>query len=182
MLGHLAGKRGGELGEWEGIDNTRAMSEEATPEMPTRGSATVEVAASAGDVYEFLTDLERLPTLSPENQRCEFLGDETEIAVGVRFRGHNKAGDYEWHADCEVTVADPGKAFAYVVPPEFAHTTTWGYDIEATSEASCTVTEWFDAPMLAMPDVYPGTIEGRCANLEKACGITMANLQAAFAD
>lgn len=151
-----------------------------SPDLPTTGSATVEVDASAEDVYAFLTDLERLPTLSPENQRCEFLGDATAVDMGVRFRGHNKAGDYEWHADCEVTVAEPGKAFAYIVPPEFKHTTTWGYDIEATGPNTCRVTEWFDAPMLALPDVYPGKIEGRCANLEKACGITMENLRAAF--
>ena len=154
---------------------------DAANDMPTKGSATVEVAASANEVYAFLTDLDRLPTLSPENQRCEFLDGASAIAVGVRFRGHNKAGDYEWHADCEVTVADAGKSFAYVVPPDFEHTTTWGYDIEATGDNSCTVTEWFDAPMLALPDVYPGTIEGRCENLTKACGITMENLRQAFA-
>lgn len=157
------------------------MTDSSPTDLPTRGSATVNVDASADDVYAFLTDLARLPTLSPENERCEFLNDASAIAVGVRFRGHNKAGDYEWHADCEVTVADQGKAFAYIVPPDFEHTTTWGYDIEATGDNSCTVTEWFHAPMLALPDVYPGTIEGRCENLENACRITMESLRYAFA-
>ncbi|MFB0926833.1 MAG: SRPBCC family protein [Acidimicrobiales bacterium] len=156
------------------------MTESSATELPTKGSATVEVNASAADVYALLTDLDRLPTLSPENQRCEFLHDAAAIATGVRFRGHNKKGDYEWHADCEVTVADVGKAFAYIVPPDFKHATTWGYDIESTGPNSCTVTEWFDAPMLALPDVYPGQIEGRCENLEKACLTTMENLRAAF--
>lgn len=146
----------------------------------TTGSATVDVAASASRVYAFLTDLARLPTLSPENQRCEFLGDATEIEVGVRFRGHNEAKGYEWHADCEVTVAEPGRAFAYEVPPGFEHATTWSYVIEAIDDDHCRVTESFDAPMLAMPDVYPGKIEGRRDNLEKACRITMDNLRAAF--
>lgn len=158
------------------------MNDTSSAALPTRGSATVEVAGSADDVYAYLTDLDRLPTLSPENQRCEFLNDATAVEVGVRFRGYNKSGDYEWHADCEVTTADPAKAFAYVVPPEFEHATTWAYDIEATGANSCRVTESFDAPMLALPDVYPGTIEGRCENLEKACRITMENLKAAFSD
>ncbi len=157
------------------------MTESSATDLPTKGSATVEVAASADDVYALLTDLDRLPTLSPENQRCEFLDGATAIDIGVRFRGHNKSGDYEWHADCEVTVADSGKTFAYIVPPDFKHTTTWGYDIESTGPDSCKVTEWFDAPMLALPDVYPGTIDGRCENLEKACRITMENLRSAFA-
>lgn len=148
--------------------------------MPTTGSATVEVNASAADVYALLTDLDRLPGLSPENERCEYLDDATAIDVGVTFRGHNKAGDYEWHADCVVTVADPGRSFAYTVPPKFEHATTWSYDIESTGPASCRVTESFDAPLLAMPEIYPGTIEGRCDNLIKACSTTMENLKAAF--
>lgn len=156
------------------------MTDSPDTDFPTKGSATVEVGASAQAVYDFLTDLDRLPTLSPENQRCEFLKDADGIEVGVRFRGYNKSGDYEWHADCEVTVADAGRAFAYVVPPSFEHATTWGYDIEAIGPDSCRVTEWFDAPMLALPDVYPGKIEGRCANLERACQTTMEALRAAF--
>ncbi len=162
------------------IDHTASMTEPA-PEYPTTGSASVEVDASAEDVYAFLIDLDRLPTLSPENERCEFLGDATAVAVGVRFRGFNRARDYEWHADCEVTVADRGRAFAYVVPPKFEHATTWRYDIVSTGPDSCTVTETFDAPLLSMPDVYPGRIEGRCENLQKACETTMANLRSAFA-
>jgi uncharacterized protein YndB with AHSA1/START domain len=159
------------------INDTAQMEQSVT-----NGSATVDVAASASDVYAFLTDLERLPTLSPENERCEFLGDATAIAVGARFRGHNRARDYTWHADCEVTVADPDLSFAYEVPPAFEHTTTWSYTIESTGPTSCRVTESFAAPMLAMPDVFPGKIEGRRDNLEKGCQITMQNLQSVFAN
>jgi uncharacterized protein YndB with AHSA1/START domain len=148
----------------------------------TQGSATVDVNGSAAEVFAFLTDLERLPTLSPENVRCEFLGEAATIAVGTRFRGHNKAGNYEWHADCEVTVVEPDRAFAYEVPPAFEHATTWSYVIEPTGPTTCRVTESFDAPMLALPEVYPGKIEGRRDNLEKGCEITMQNLQSAFAD
>lgn len=145
----------------------------------TKGSATIRVEASPEAVYAYLTDLELLPGLSPENQRCEFLDGATDLALGTKFRGHNKAGDYEWHADCEVTALEPNRAFAYEVPPGFEHATTWGYSIEPDGSGSV-VTEWFDAPMLALPDVYPGRIEGRRDNLEKACETTMANLKAAL--
>lgn len=158
-------------------DDTVSMTDD-----PTTGSATVDVEASAADVYAFLTDLDRLPTLSPENERCEFLGDAATIEVGTRFRGHNRAGSYEWHADCVVTIAEPDRRFAYEVPPGFEHATTWSYEIESTGPTSCRVIERFDAPMLALPDVYPGRIEGRRDNLEKGCRITMDNLRAAFAD
>ena len=151
--------------------------------MPTRGSATVEVNAASDEVFAFLTNLELLPTLSPENQRCELIDGSTSVAIGTRFRGYNKAGDYEWHADCVVTVFEPSSEFAYVVPPDFDHATTWRYTIESNGDAlnpSCVVTESFDAPLLAMPDVYPGRIEGRRDNLERACAITLANLKAAL--
>lgn len=145
----------------------------------TTGSAVVRVDATPEAVYAYLTDLERLPGLSPENVRCEFLDEATELAVGVKFRGHNRAKDYEWHADCEVTVLEPNREFAYDVPPGFEHATAWSYTIEPDGSGSI-VTERFSAPMLALPDVYPGTIEGRRDNLEKACQITMANLKKAL--
>lgn len=144
---------------------------------PTTGSATVEISASAADVFAILTDLDQLPTLSPENERCEYLNGESELAVGVTFRGHNRAGDYEWHADCVVTEFDAGRLFAYEVPPNFEHATTWRYTVEPTADG-CRVTESFEAPLLALPDVYPGRIEGRRDNLVRAIEKTLANLKA----
>lgn len=148
-------------------------------EYVTTGSASIRIDASPTAVYDHLTDLEKLPLLSPENVRCEFLGGGDRIEVGARFRGHNKAGDYEWHADCDVVVADPGKEFAFVVPPDYELQTTWRYTITLDG-SGCIVTESFDAPMLGRPDIYPGKIEGRCEQLEKACGETLRNLRAAL--
>jgi len=145
----------------------------------TRGGASVHVPAPAAAVFAYLTDLEKLPGLSPENQRCEFLDGSPQVAVGARFRGHNKAGDYEWHADCEVTVYEPDREFAYIVPPDFDAATVWSYVITPDGDG-CTVSETFHAPLLGMPEVYPGKIEGRRDNLERACETTMANLRDAF--
>lgn len=111
--------------------------------------------------------------------RCELLDGATNVEVGTRFRGHNKSGDHEWHADCVITELEPGRRFVYEVPPGYAHATTWSYTIEPDGDA-CVVTESFDAPMLSMPDVYPGKIEGRRDNLERACETTLANLKVAL--
>ena len=154
------------------------MSDTVPTDSPVHGSASVHIEASPEEVFAVLTDLDRLPTLSPENERCEFLGESTSVEVGATFRGYNKAGDYEWHADCVVTELEPGRRLAYEVPPKFEHATVWAYTIEPDADgASCTVTESFHAPLLALPDVYPGKIEGRRDNLEKACKTTMANLK-----
>jgi uncharacterized protein YndB with AHSA1/START domain len=147
-----------------------------TEHWPIDGSARVRVDASPDEVFALLTDLDELPQLSPENERCELLEGFTEVGPGARFRGHNRAGDYEWHADCEVTVFEPGRRFAYVVPPDYEHATEWSYTIEPDGDG-CIVTESFHAPLLALPDVYPGRIEGRRDNLEAACRTTMANLK-----
>ena len=156
------------------------MSDAVPTDSPLHGSASVHVDAAPDVVFALLTDLDRLPVLSPENERCEFLGDSTTIEVGATFRGHNRVGDYEWHADCVVTELEPDRRFAYEVPPGFEHATTWTYTIEPDAHGDgCTVTESFHAPLLALPDVYPGRIEGRRDNLETACETTMANLRAA---
>ncbi len=157
------------------------MSDDHQAGSPLHGSASVHVEASPAEVFALLTDLERLPALSPENVRCEFLEGSSTIEVGARFRGHNRAGDYEWHADCVVTELDPDRRFAYEVPPAYEHATTWAYTVEPdTDGAGCTVTETFHAPLLGLPDVYPGRIEGRRDNLERACASTMANLKSAL--
>ena len=66
------------------------------------------------------------------------------------------------------------------MPPKFEHATVWRYEITPTSNATCTVTESFEAPLLELPEIYPGKIEGRRDNLEQACQTTMNNLRAAF--
>lgn len=147
---------------------------------PTTGSASITVSATPAEVYDHLTDLAKLADLSPENVRCELHKDSDDVTVGARFRGYNKAGDYEWHADCVVTEADPGRSFAFEVPPGFEHATTWRYDLAASDDGGTVVTESFDAPLLALPDVYPGKIDGRCAQLQAACETTLANLKAAI--
>ncbi len=146
---------------------------------PIAGSATVRIAAPPEAVYEFLTDLDRLPTLSPECQRCERDTGEGPLAVGDRFTGHNAVGDYTWSAQCQVTVAEPAVEFAYDVPPNFSHATRWRYTMAADGDETV-VTEYFDAPLLARPDIYPGRIEGRRDGLEAACEATLAALKEAL--
>ena len=145
---------------------------------PVSGSASVQVDAPPDTVFALLTDLDRLPRFSPENQRCELIDGSDAVAVGTRFRGYNKAGDYEWHADCMVTELDPGRRFTYEVPPGYEHATVWSYEIAPAGDG-CVVTESFHAPLLAHPEIYPGKVEGRRDQLERACEITMENLKAA---
>lgn len=148
-------------------------------EWPTTGSASIVIDASPDEAYAFVTDLAKLPTLSPENQRCELIEGSTAVEVGAQFRGWNKNGDYEWNADCLVLVAEAGKEFSFKVPPEWEYATTWTYRFEAEGDG-VRVTESFDSPMLGDPEIYPGKLEGRCENLREACQTTLENLKTAL--
>lgn len=147
---------------------------------PTTGTASIEVAATPEAAYDFVTDLEKLPLLSPENRRCEFIEGSTEIVEGALFRGHNERGGYEWSADCRVVTADRGKEFSFVVPPKWKYATTWTYRFEAVDGGGTRVTESFDSPMLGDPEIYPGKLEGRCEQLQAGLETTLANLKAAL--
>ncbi|MCP5029530.1 MAG: SRPBCC family protein [Actinomycetia bacterium] len=150
-----------------------------TTEWPTTGSASITIDASPAEAYAFVTDLDKLPLLSPENVRCEFTGDSTTIGEGATFKGHNKNGDYEWSADCLVKVAEPGRQFSFLVPPGWEYATTWSYRFEPEGDG-VRVTESFDSPMLGDPEIYPGKLEGRCGQLQAACEVTLANLKTAL--
>ena len=100
------------------------------PEWPTTGSASIRIAASPEAAYDYVTDLATLPTLSPENQRCEFIEGSTEIVEGALFRGFNENGGYEWSAECRVLEAERGRVFSFLVPPAWEYATTWTYRFE----------------------------------------------------
>ena len=139
------------------------------------GSASVDVEASPDEVWALISDVTRIGEFSPECQRAEWTEGEG-AEVGNKFRGYNKSGDYEWNAECIITAAEPGAEFTYSVPPGFDAATTWSFRIEEIDGGS-RITESFDAPLLAMPDVYPGQIEGRCAQLQGAIERTVDNLK-----
>ena len=78
-----------------------------------------------------------------------------------------------------VLSADPGREFAFKVPPEWEYATTWKYEFASEGDG-VRVTESFDSPMLGDPEIYPGKIEGRCEQLQAACETTLQNLKAAL--
>lgn len=97
----------------------------------TEGTATRFVAAPADVVYDVIADVTSIGTRSPECYRCEWLDPTTAAATpGARFRGHNKLGPLRWSTVCEVTLADPGERFAFVVlGPGERESTRWSYDL-----------------------------------------------------
>ena len=93
-------------------------------------SDTVEryIQASPEDLYEVVADVTRTPELSPEVTACEWLDGATGPAAGVRFRARNRAGrGPDWHNTPVITVADPGREFAFSRTEKGAGTIVWRY-------------------------------------------------------
>ncbi len=116
----------------------------------TGGSVTVEIAADPTTVYDLISDVTRIGEWSPECHRAEWLGDAAGPAVGARFKGHNRWKLNRWARTCEVTVAEPGRAFAFRTVPAWgpsADSTTWTWEIEPTADG-CAITQSYEITKL----------------------------------
>ena len=101
----------------------------------TTGAVEQVLAATPEEVYTLVSDVTRIGERSPE---CHTAAWESGVpgTVGATFRGRNRAGLLaRWSRVCEVTEAEPGRAFAFRTVPERVDptrrdSTTWTYRIE----------------------------------------------------
>ena len=101
------------------------------------------IKASPMAVWDAITDVTRMGEWSPECHTCEWQGDATGPAVGARFLGHNRNGEYEWTTEAEITECVPGERFAFdgvFGDLRFSH---WAYVIEP-ADGGARVTEVWD--------------------------------------
>jgi hypothetical protein len=96
-----------------------------------RDEVSTVVAAGPDEVYAVVADVLRMPDLSPEVVSCRWLDGATGPAVGARFEAVNAAGNGRtWKNRPVVTVADPGREFAFTRTEPFAGTIAWRYRFE----------------------------------------------------
>jgi hypothetical protein len=99
------------------------------------------IEASPQALYDVVADVTRTPELTPDIVSCAWLDGATGPAVGARFKAINKAGrGPNWSNKPVVTVAEPGKEFAWARTEPFAGTVVWRYVFEADG-AGTRVTE-----------------------------------------
>jgi len=144
---------------------------------PEQGSASIEIDAAPEVVWALIADITRMGEWSPECRRAEWEAGATQPAVGARFRGYNRAGEYEWDAPCIVVECEPGKVFAFDVPPDAPELTRWRFELVPAGSGTM-LTESFDAPMINM-EGQPSNFDGRYEMLVKAINKTIANIKAA---
>ena len=106
---------------------------------------TVEIAAPPDTVYALVSDITRMGEWSPECVRCTWTKGSTGPVVGARFKASNKGGrGPAWSNSPTVTVAEPGREFAFNRSGPGIGSYTWRYVMQPTP-AGTRLTESFDA-------------------------------------
>jgi hypothetical protein len=119
---------------------------------------------------------------SPECIRCTWTKGATGPAVGARFKAVNKGGrGPAWFNTPKVTVAQPGREFAFNRSGPGIGSYTWRYVLEPTTTGTL-VTESFDAErplgsaMTWITEKWTGS-EDRDADMHQGMTQTLARLK-----
>jgi hypothetical protein len=100
-------------------------------------AASIEVQASAEQVYAVISDITRIPQWSPETTRAQWLAPD-------RFEAWNRRRLGRWRTVANVVEAQPGCRFSFIVQALGGDWAQWTYIIEPSSTAGATrLTEVF---------------------------------------
>ena len=149
-----------------------------------KDSVSTEIEASPDRVYELISDITRMGEWSPECRHCTWVKGATGPAVGAKFRARNKARrGPSWFNTPVVTVADPGREFAFNRSGPGIGSYTWRYRLEPT-ERGTRVTESYEAErpvpkaMVRLTDLWTGSPD-RDADLREGMRKTLERIKAA---
>lgn len=146
--------------------------------METTGRSTIEIDATAEEVYQLVSDLDRMGDWSPECYRVQRENPGTDFEVGTLFQGYNRLGPNWWNVPCKVLAAEPGRLFEFESLTGSSTPTRWTYELESKG-STCVLTERFNAPMLAVPGTPPGDDPTRRDELLAATMLTIQRIKAA---
>jgi hypothetical protein len=95
------------------------------------------IKATPKEVYEALADITNMGNFSPVCKECYFETDNH--GVGGWFVGKNVTPERSWETRSQITVANPGKEFTFIVNGDRVQ---WGYKIEPFGEMTQLTEEW----------------------------------------
>jgi uncharacterized protein YndB with AHSA1/START domain len=105
---------------------------------------SVRIDAPPDVVYGLIADVTRTPEFSPEVVSCRWIDGATGPTVGARFRARNKVPRGPgWSNKPVVTVAEPGREFAFSRTEAVGGTMVWRYRLEPEGSGT-RVTESYD--------------------------------------
>lgn len=147
--------------------------------VPVDISVSRTIAAPADVLYDLVADIEHMPKWSPETTATAWLGDADRAVVGARFEGRNAIGRITWKTKPTITVAEPGREFAFRVPGKAG--ATWLYTFAESDETTAvteTVTQQRSSPAPIRFLQRRGGVTDRVAHLREGMETTLARLAA----
>lgn len=104
---------------------------------PFQHSESIIIDGPPEAVYDLVTDIGRTGEWSPICREC-WWQDGDGPRAGAWFMGRNEADGQVWETTSQVTVADRGREFTWVVGGEYVR---WSYGFEPTGAAQSQLTE-----------------------------------------
>ena len=98
---------------------------------------SVTVQASAGTLYDLVSDITRTGEWSPVCTSCWWDDEGSAGQVGAWFTGRNELPHRTWETRSQVVAAERGREFAWVVGGRFVR---WGFTL-APADAGTILTE-----------------------------------------
>ena len=103
---------------------------------------TTVVASPPEKVYEIISDVTRIGELSPICKSA-WWDEGSAPQEGAWFTGHNEAeGREPWDRRCEVVIAEPGRAFGWVVGGKDEGVAEWVYRFRPVDEGTEVEESW----------------------------------------
>ena len=95
-----------------------------------------------GRVWELVSDIELMPTMSQELQSVEWLDGASAPAVGAKFIGRSKHESLgEWATTSHVIECEPERVFAWAVEDPANPTAIWRFRLEPKNGGT-ELSEW----------------------------------------
>jgi uncharacterized membrane protein len=151
---------------------------------------TVEVQtwidATPSRVWQVVSRIELMPTMSQELQSVEWLDGVTEPSVGSRFVGHSKheaLGD--WATTSEVIECDCERALAWAVEDRDNPTAIWRFSLQP-AHGGTTLTQWMQMgpgrsglsfAIDRMPEKEQKIVFVRMREFEQSMTMTLAHIK-----
>ncbi|MGW5862879.1 SRPBCC family protein [Streptomyces sp. NPDC055239] len=119
--------------EWTGA----RYADRPTVEVRTR------IAASPERVWELVSDIGLMPTLSTELKSVEWLDQAAWPALGARFVGHSEHASFgAWQTTSYVVECEAPGVFAWAVEDPERPSALWRFSLTATDDGGTELTQW----------------------------------------
>ncbi|WP_055491146.1 SRPBCC family protein [Streptomyces sp. TP-A0356] len=162
--------------EWTGA----LYADKPTVEVKTWIGATPE------RVWQLVSDVELMPSMSEELRSVEWLDGVTRPAVGARFVGRSRHESFgEWATTSHVIECEPGRAFAWAVEDPDRPSAVWRFRLEP-KDGGTELSQWMQmgpgrsglsSAIDAMPEKEQKIVFVRMREFERGMTVTLQHIK-----